>query len=510
MITRNGIEYRNLVEQVQKNKEDIARHYEESRVLADYGITIVANVSSVDDLPDPLTYTGVFGDAYAVGPDGGPYEFYIYTRPNDAVDGTENRWLNIGQLAIAGPTGPMGPQGPQGPAGTNAKWYSGYEILVGSGYSDGDMFLSTNSATNGFVYRYADNTWTLVGNIRGPQGIQGPKGPIGPQGPVGPQGPQGPQGSPAPVVEIIGTLTDVGQLPSDTSALPSNVAYLVTTEGVNYLYIIVDGVWVNSGRWGGGSSVYVDGAFVETFDADNYGKIRNSGTTYQRIPCIAGTVNSAGKKPNEVSQWLTPDFTLGAVSSLGTNSVIATYTDGSAGRNLNDTTSGRRHLWTSTPTKDYQCANKKYVDQKIAEAHDGGFQPHTRIFAVNTENADEPPQYKVYAGLVADNWDYQGFINFPVESLVIYNSGNYTPMAGAYTLFIERTDSDYIEGLGSPIQWGIMGGNVTSVSGDGYVTQSEYEGTQQFIQIKLRVTTGADEAYIQITQYPGTSDYVHY
>lgn len=505
MITRNGIEYRNLVEQVQKNKEDIARHYEESRVLADYGITIVANVSSVDDLPDPLTYTGVFGDAYAVGPEGGPYEFYIYTRPNDAVDGTENRWLNIGQLAIAGPEGPMGPQGPQGPAGTNAKWYSGYEIPVGSGYSDGDMFLSTNSATNGYVYRYADNMWTLVGNIRGPQGIQGPKGQTGPQGPQGVQGPQGPQGSPAPVIEIIGTLTDVGQLPSDTSELPTNAGYLVSTEGVNYLYIIIDGVWVNSGRWGGGSSVYSGGQFVENFDADTKLSIKNY-PNYSVVPLVTdqGTKSGGGGVG-----YMYLDMSLGAgPTAVGGGSTIPTYYASST--SVGESRVRNRNLLTGTPTQAAHAANKKYVDEKIAAAHEGGFQPHTRLFAVKTENADEPPQYTVYAGLVADNWDYQGFINFPVESLVIYQSGNYTPMAGAYTLFIERVDSDYFDGLGSPVEWSLFSGNVTSVSGDGYVTQSEYEGENQTIKLTLRVLSGADEAYIQITQYPGTGSYVHY
>ena len=41
MIVKDGIEYRNLVEQVRKNQEDIARHYEIDRVLADWGIKVI-------------------------------------------------------------------------------------------------------------------------------------------------------------------------------------------------------------------------------------------------------------------------------------------------------------------------------------------------------------------------------------------------------------------------------------------------------------------------------------
>ena len=408
MITRNGIEYRNLVEQVYKNKEDIARHYEESRVLADYGITIVANVSSVDDLPDPLTYTGVFGDAYAVGPEGGPYEFYIYTRPNDAVDGTENRWLNIGQLAIAGPQGPRGEIGPQGPAGTNAKWYGGNSLPVGSGYNEGDMFLSTNIANYGYVYRYADNVWTIVGSIRGPQGIPGQTGPQGPQGPRGEVGPQGPQGSPAPVVEIIGTLTDVGQLPSDTSSLPSNVAYLVTTEGVNYLYIIIDGVWVNSGRWGGGSSVKVNGEFVETFNADTKRNIV-TGDGYVKLYAVNAnnqqTSYILGTSPNSISSTRIPQYW--QKSGSGTTSVSGV-------------------LITGTPTAAFHAANKQYVDQQIAAKH--GDELIKPIFMVNADVSEAPTMY-IPLGLMASS-SAPTQITLNLVDAVGYMNGGYSSLYG--------------------------------------------------------------------------------
>lgn len=98
----NGLTLRNLEEQVQKNKEDIAAHYNVDRVLADFGIKVVGQVSSEADLPDPSTYTGDYGDAYAVG-EQEPYTFYIWTRADVDAGHPDDYWFNIGQLAIVGP-----------------------------------------------------------------------------------------------------------------------------------------------------------------------------------------------------------------------------------------------------------------------------------------------------------------------------------------------------------------------------------------------------------------------
>lgn len=500
MIIIDGQAKPNLVEWVVENTRDIERvekELQDAKTLLGFDIKVIG----VQEVWEEPTGSFEYGDAILVGPDGGPYVFHIYTRSDEGP-----YWLDFGEIGIMGPEGPKGDKGDPGAPGASTRWYVGSNAPSGPDLKEGDCWLRSSDSN---VYIYEGERWMARANIRGLQGIQGVRGPQGPKGIPGEQGPVGPRGAPAPIVEILGMLDSAEQLPEPGSVDP-NAGFLITDAGATYLYIIVNGIWSNSGRWGGGTSVYVNDAFVETFDADNYGRINNKDATYQRIPCIAGTADPYGRNTNQVSQWLTPDFTLGSVSTLGTNQVLATYTSRTGTRNIGDTASNSRHLWTSTPTKDFHCVNKKYVDEKIAAAHEGGFQPHARIFAVNTENADEPPQYTVYAGLVADTWDFHGFINFPVESLVIYNSGTYTPMAGPYTLFIERTDSDYIEGVGSPIQWGITNGNVTHISGDGYATQSEYEGENQIIKLKLRVTTGADEAYIQITQYPGTSGYVHY
>ena len=104
-LNNNKLELRNLEEQVQKNKEDIARHYEIDRSLANFGIKIVGTVSSVEALPDPLSYQGQYGDGFAVGQTGS-YDYYIYTRPDVNAGQPNNHWLNVGQLAIQGPQGP--------------------------------------------------------------------------------------------------------------------------------------------------------------------------------------------------------------------------------------------------------------------------------------------------------------------------------------------------------------------------------------------------------------------
>ena len=113
MFEIDGKVFRNLEEQVQKNKEDIANHYAIDRVLANFGIKIVGQVATESELPDATTYTGQYGDAYAVGATE-PYSFWIFTRPDINAGHPTNYWLDVGGLAIVGPQGPQGPQGLQG------------------------------------------------------------------------------------------------------------------------------------------------------------------------------------------------------------------------------------------------------------------------------------------------------------------------------------------------------------------------------------------------------------
>jgi hypothetical protein len=329
MMTRDGFQYRNLEEQVQKNKEDIARHYEMSRVLQNYGIIIVGSVDAPEQLPDPQTYTGSYGDAYSVGA-AAPYSFYVFTRPNQAIGQTENRWLDLGELAIPGPQGPEGEQGVQGPQGNSTRWFSQAGRPAGAGYKNGDQWLDTQT---GDVLQYNNNVWTVTGNIAGAQGPTGPKGNPGPQGPAGPQGPQGPSGNPSPVVDILGELSSVDQLPAPGTQ-PTNAGFLIPIGGVNHLFIIIAGQWTDSGQWGGGATITMNGQVVSTFNADT----------------------KLDKAPNQ--QYL-------KAYCVGNNGTELVGVGTSADQILRRTTAGNVMLPSSIGSNMYYAVHKQYVDNLI-------------------------------------------------------------------------------------------------------------------------------------------------
>lgn len=212
MLTIGNEEFRNLEEQVEKNKNDILYMLEEEGALNQFGIKVVAQEQTVDALPAPTEYTGDFGDAYAIGTRS-PYTLYIYTRANGTHP--NNYWFNIGQFPLQGPKGSDGAPGPQGPVGPQG--------------------------------------------IQGPIGLQGKQGPQGIQGPQGPQGPQGVQGDPGPKgdpgqsFQIVGILDSPSALPTPTEET-RNQAYLVpdTKEPGTYDLYVITGtdnlVWENAGH----------------------------------------------------------------------------------------------------------------------------------------------------------------------------------------------------------------------------------------------------------------------
>ncbi len=247
VITIDNIQYRNLEEQVKKNMDDIQYILEEEGVLNEFGIKIVGQITSSSELPDPDTYQGEYGDAYAVGTDA-PYTIYIYTRANGTHP--NDYWFNIGQFpqpsTIPGPTGPQGPKGDPGTRGST--WTNGTSNPTStSGYIANDKYLNTSDGT---VFNFNGTSWQEVGSIRGPQGIQGQQGNVGPQGPQGIQGPIGPQGPAGPAFVIAGTVANEGQLPAP-STLADNIAYLVGNDTSGYdLYVQLQDsqTWQNVGK----------------------------------------------------------------------------------------------------------------------------------------------------------------------------------------------------------------------------------------------------------------------
>ena len=194
--------YRNLQEQVKENQKDIQSLYEQETALNQFGIKVVGQIEDVSQLPDPTTYDGEYGDAFAVGTEP-PYDLYIWTRANEVHE--NDYWFDIGQFPIAGPQGEPGATGATGPKG--------------------------------------DTGATGPRGPIGATGAQGPQGIQGPQGAQGVQGPQGPKGDTGDTLRIIGTLDNPQQLPTPTESIRAN-AYLIpysdaeTPTTANYLWAI--------------------------------------------------------------------------------------------------------------------------------------------------------------------------------------------------------------------------------------------------------------------------------
>lgn len=235
--------YLNLQEQVGKNKVDIAELKGSLSTIA--RALVVGQEATVDDLPDPSTYSGNIGDAYLIGTEE-PYDLYIFVKPS--VGEAEFKWVGVGEYPAPGPQGPQGPEGPKGDTGDASAWRIGPgnpSILETDREHDG--YLNT---TSGMVFEFDGETWVPMGSIRGPRGPQGVQGPQGPEGPQGMQGPMGPQGAAGRVVDIIDTVETVGSLP-DPDTVPRNAGYLVDDGVTCELYIIVgeegDLSWYDAG-----------------------------------------------------------------------------------------------------------------------------------------------------------------------------------------------------------------------------------------------------------------------
>lgn len=246
MITFNDKVYRNLQEQVAKNKQDIADFRQVDRVLADFGIKVLGRLDSEDELP---TDDNEYGDAYAIGEDA-PYDFYVWTRGNEYTSDTAF-WFNIGKMSVVGPQGPKGDRGATGPQGPK-----------------GDTGAQGPAGANG------------TNGLQGPQGL---KGDTGEKGDIGAQGPQGPKGDTGYIYTIKSTLTSATLLPAPTETNRWD-AYLIGATAPYHLYVQLESdntiAWTDVGSMtasGTSTQVLVDGEFVETFNADT--KLGTTATT---------------------------------------------------------------------------------------------------------------------------------------------------------------------------------------------------------------------------------------
>ena len=214
MIQIGDKQFRNLQEQVEKNKNDIKFILEEQGVLNEFGIRVTEQVDDLADLPSVADYkeshTGwEYGDCIAVGTEE-PFELYVLTRANGSHP--NDYWFDLGVFPLPGPQGEQGEQGIQGPQGIQGiqgiqgvqgpqgvrgtsvfNWNGNLQTPVGSytqitttAYNVGDSVIGQNGYIG--VVTSITSTYALVmttASIMGPQGEQGEQGETGATGATG-------------------------------------------------------------------------------------------------------------------------------------------------------------------------------------------------------------------------------------------------------------------------------------------------------------------------------------
>ena len=380
--------YRNIQEQVEKNKRDIAAWTNIQFTLNNFGITVLGRVAAEADIPEG-TYS--YGDAYLVG-ETEPYDIYIYTR--DEEDG---EFIDMGPLSIVGPTGA---KGDQGDAGT-------IEVGSVSAGEPGTNPIVTNSGTA----QNAVLNFVIPKGDKGDTGAQGNAGPKGDTGERGPIGLTGPQGDPGQSFMIIATITNTSQLPDPTQT-PRNYAY-VYKDGdqltPDLIYFITgevgSEVWSYASFAQTGTTVSVNGNPVSAFNADtkqNVLTFDNTPTANSNNPVKSGGIYDAldSKQPtisgnnklssdlvtdtnhtnkfvtaSQITSWTNKlDKATGATTfdevytklAGGTNSRIAA-TEDTYGNSIVKRDSNARFK-AAAPSDNYDVANKKYVDDKTTVA----------------------------------------------------------------------------------------------------------------------------------------------
>jgi hypothetical protein len=200
-----------------------------------------------DGQPGPVGPTGATGPPGVSGAPGEPGSVWWFGSgpPAASLGNSSDAYLDnasgnvyakagstwVGQGNIVGPTGATGAAGATGPAGTpGAKWLFGSGVPGGTSGAVNDSYINTS---NGDVYlKTASTTWTLQGNLKGPQGNPGPTGAAGPTGATGATGPAGATGAgvktggPPAASLIKNTSADYDTVwkvlgPGDVSAVPA-------------------------------------------------------------------------------------------------------------------------------------------------------------------------------------------------------------------------------------------------------------------------------------------------
>lgn len=268
----NVSEYRNLAEQVEKNKQDILKHFQRDEILADFGIRIIGQVDSPEELPETAAE---YGDAYAVGTQS-PFNYYIWTRANNLSP--VDYWFDFGEIAIAGPQGPKGDRGEKGATGESTYWISTFTLDY-LDLEEQDIPLATMvlEYSSGNVYQVqivnGVKMFNYQMNIKGATGARGPQGPKGDTGAQGPRGEKGDTGDVGGFINIAGVVSSYEALPDPEVIGDLTVAYLVGTAEPYELYVQVGSnsrvaTWLDVGPLNVATMVTVNGAYQNTWNAD--------------------------------------------------------------------------------------------------------------------------------------------------------------------------------------------------------------------------------------------------
>ena len=270
MIKINDKTYRNLPEQVEKNKRDI----EDLQLRAGFQ----GPYASTDDINPPVD-----GVIYIIG-SSYPYEVYKF----DMDDG----FIDLGPFGATGEQGPEGPQGPVGPQGPQG-----------------------------------------IQGEQGPQGIQGPQGPYGLQGPQGEpgsngaQGPEGPEGNGIADIEKTGTS---GLVDTYTITMDDETTYTFTvTNGRDGSATIEAGNGISID----GDVVSIDETVVATkTNLESYAKL-NDDTQHVTVNTLTATPGAGyihttyGASSISMSIPRTPGYTLNIPTKDGTLAVTSDIPD---------------------------------------------------------------------------------------------------------------------------------------------------------------------------------------
>ena len=176
MLKFGNKEFRNLEEQVDKNKQDIADLTAGISAAIGYMPTILGVYARFDEIPAGGYNTG---DTFLIG-SGTPYSVYVYT--------DKNQWVNVGQFPVAGPKGDKGDLGSVITAAAGSPQVTPESL--NDFYIDtitGDWYVASRTVSGSLVYIKSFS-------LKGEKGDRGERGLAGSMGPAGPQGPQGPQG----------------------------------------------------------------------------------------------------------------------------------------------------------------------------------------------------------------------------------------------------------------------------------------------------------------------------